>query len=454
MALTTETKVGLFTLGAGVVLALGVLVLGDVQFRGTYPLTVTFENADGLPEKGPIKMAGVDVGKVDTIRLEGALAKVILRVHKGIVFHQGAQARVATTGLIGSKYLEVTPGDLSAPVLVPGDSLVGQRGLSFDDVMSKLGAVLEDDPVHGSPAENLRVTLANFRTLSQALADSLGQQKSEMAQIVLNIRDMSAHAKRVAADLDEITGERKEDVKVALAHFRTISERLDKILANVDSGEGMLPRLLNDPKMGQELEKTMANVNKATTDMKGFMGRIADIQIFWDYRQRYDMDDDRWRTDLGLTVVPRPGKYYFIGGNNLGVRADRTLPGNDLERRNTATAVLGYDFGPLTVYGGAIRSAGGAGVRLRPLPATSSWHKRVELEAEAYNFGRKETIQGIALDHPVYNVGARVNALAPWVWVGAQWEDVAERKNINVNANLKFRDEDLAFFMGLVGLAR
>jgi phospholipid/cholesterol/gamma-HCH transport system substrate-binding protein len=454
MALSIETKVGLFSLSGLFVFALGIIVLGDFQFHGTYPLYIYFDNALGLPEKGPVKVAGVEVGQVERIDLERQRARVKVRVRKDIAVHQGTKAQVASTGFIGSKYLELTLGDLAAPVLAPGDSFEGTPTFTFDDVMSKLGAFLEDDPNQGDVADNLRVTVANFRRVSQALADSIGTQQAELTEIVQNIRDVSAHAKYVAADLREITGERKEDIKIALEKFRSISERLDQITERVQNGEGLLGRLVNDPELGKNLDQTMANVNKATSDIKSFTGRIAAIQVYWDYRQRFDVEDGRWHPDAGIKVVPRPGKYYYLGGNNLGEREDRTVEGNDVERKNRVTAVMGYDFGPVTLYGGLVRSRGGGGVKIRPLPASNTWNRRVELEAEAYDFGRDEAYQGFTFDKPVYNAGARVKIVEPWLWLGAQVEDIAVRRNLNLNANVLFRDEDFAFLLAFIGLAR
>jgi phospholipid/cholesterol/gamma-HCH transport system substrate-binding protein len=454
MALSIETKVGLFSLSGLFVFALGIIVLGDFQFHGTYPLYIYFDNALGLPEKGPVKVAGVEVGQVERIDLERQRARVKVRVRKDIAVHQGTKAQVASTGFIGSKYLELTLGDLAAPVLAPGDSFEGTPTFTFDDVMSKLGAFLKDDPNQGDVADNLRVTVANFRRVSQALADSIGTQQAELTEIVQNIRDVSAHAKYVAADLREITGERKEDIKIALEKFRSISERLDQITERVQNGEGLLGRLVNDPELGKNLDQTMSNVNKATSDIKSFTGRIAAIQVYWDYRQRFDVEDGRWHPDAGIKVVPRPGKYYYLGGNNLGEREDRTVEGNDVERKNRVTAVMGYDFGPVTLYGGLVRSRGGGGVKIRPLPASNTWNRRVELEAEAYDFGRDEAYQGFTFDKPVYNAGARVKIVEPWLWLGAQVEDIAVRRNLNLNANVLFRDEDFAFLLAFIGLAR
>ncbi len=455
MGLTTESKVGLFTLAGLLVFAAGILILGDVQFRGHYHLYVYFNDAGGLPEKGPVKVAGVEVGNVETIELDGPRARVKIRVRDDVSVHKGARAHVASTGLIGSKYLELTLGDAAAPLIQSGETLEGDPALSFDQVMSKLGEFLKEDPETGNLADNLRATIANFRKVSQSLANSLGRRETELTEIVENLRDVSAHVKRVAADLREITGERKDDVKAALAKFRSISERLDDITARVQGGRGLLGKLINDDEMGGELKQTMTSVKQATKDLESFTGRISRIEIYWDYRQRFDFEDDQTRADVGLRMVPRPGKFYFVRGENLGAREDRKAdPSLDRERKNTFTAVMGRDFGPLAIYGGAIRSSGGAGARFRPLPKRTGWDQRVEFEAEAFDFSRKETLHGLRMDKPVYNAGLRVNAIAPWVWVGGQVEDMAARKNFNANVNITFKDEDIAFLLGFVGLAR
>lgn len=455
MALTSETKVGLFTLAGLSLFAAGILMLGDVQFRGHYALYVYFSDVSGLPEKGPVKVAGVEIGKVESVALEGARARVKIRVRDDVAVHRGARAKVASTGLIGTKFLDLTLGDAAAPVVRPGDTIDGETTLSFDQVMTKLGDFLKDDPESGAVADNLKATLANFRKLSETLARSLGEQRTELTEIVQNIRDMSAHAKRVAADLADITTARKEDVKVALEKFRSISERLDDLTARVQSGQGLLGKLVTDEKMGDELKQTLSSVKQATKDLESFTGRVSRIEVFWDYRQRYDFEEEKSRPDLGLRWVPRPGKFYAIAGNNLGSREDRKSdPEADLERKNTITAVMGQDFGPFTFYAGALRSAGGVGARWRPLPKSSGWNRRVELEAEAYNFGRDEVVRGVVMDKPVYNAGLRVNAVAPWVWIGGGVEDMAARKNFNANVNILFKDEDIAFLLGLVNIAR
>ncbi|MBI4396822.1 MAG: MCE family protein [Elusimicrobia bacterium] len=451
--MNVETKVGAFTLAALAVLAAGILVLGDIQFRSTYDLHIIFDDAEGLPDKGPVKVAGVEVGKVDRIQLVDQRAKVTVRLAEGVQAHEDAKAYVSATGLIGSKYLELTLGSPSAPLLKEGATIQGEPSFSFDDVMKQLQEFFRDDPELGSVSDNVRATAANLRRVTDALNTALAKQEKALEEIVLNTRDLSRHAKNVSASLDEITQEKKEDIKVALAKIRSVSERLDSLLAKVEKGEGTVGKLMSDDEMGQSLKQTFADVQQAAKEAKTILGRISMVEVYWDYRQRYDFEDRQARADLGLRIVPRPGKFYFVQGNNLGAREDRKLPGSDLEKKNTVTGVMGRDFGPFTLYGGAIRSSGGAGIRYRPF-RSEEWSRRFELEAEAYDIPRDEVIQGRRLDSPVYNAGARVTLADPWLWLGGRVEDIAERRNLNAYLNITFKDEDIAYLLGFVGLAR
>jgi phospholipid/cholesterol/gamma-HCH transport system substrate-binding protein len=438
-----ETRVGLFTLLGAAVFAGGILMLGDVELRHYYRLKVYFDSAEGLPDKGPVKIAGVEVGKVDKIMLDGGRAKVTLRLDEKVRVHRGARAQVASTGMIGSKYLDLTQGNPNAPLMEDGDSIQGDPSFSFDDAMNELRELFREENGEGSPAHNLKVTLANLRRITDALNAS-----------VKDINAFAENARVVSADLREITTARKEDIEVALAKFRAVSEKLDDLLGRIQRGEGTVGKLMSDEAMGTELKQTVSSLKQTSQDVQSVMKRIVGIKVYWDYRQRYDFEDDQARADVGLRIVPRPGKFYYLAGNNVGDREDRDVYGNDIEKKNTFTGVLGKDFGPFTLYGGVIRSAGGAGVRFRPLFMSKKWDRRLEFEGEAYDFGRDDVVQGHVLDKPVYNAGLRANIIQPWLWAGAAVEDMAVRKNVNAHVNLTFGDEDIAYLLGFVGLAR
>jgi len=122
----------------------------------------------------------------------------------------------------------------------------------------------------------------------------------------------------------------------------------------------------------------------------------------------------------------------------------------DIERKNTLNLVYGRTFDgfmPIDIYGGAIRSQGGVGLRVKPLAKWAPM-SRLELTAEAFNFSRTTPVAKANV-----NIGARVK-VNNWSFVGAQVEDVYNTSYTNAYMQLTFRDDDIAYILGIVGLAK
>ena len=107
-----ELGVGVFVLFGLVCLAYLSLNLGDVRLFGAsgYTVTARFANVSGLKEKAAVTMAGVNIGEVDKIRLEQGEAVVTLRIQEGMRLEEDVIASVKTMGIIGDKYISITPG--------------------------------------------------------------------------------------------------------------------------------------------------------------------------------------------------------------------------------------------------------------------------------------------------------------------------------------------------------
>ena len=74
--------------------------------------------------------------------------------------------------------------------------------------------------------------------------------------------------------------------------------------------------------------------------------------------------------------------------------------------------------------------------------------RRLELTAEAFDFSRTLPVAKVNA-----NVGARVK-LNNWAFIGAQMEDIYNTSNVNAYMKLEFRDDDIAYILGVVGLAK
>ena len=116
-----ELAVGLFMIVAIVCLGYLTIKLGRMEIVGGagYKIYAVFSNSGGLKEGSPVMIAGVDVGQVKEVSLDDYRARVVLHVRKGVKVQEDAIAAIKTKGLIGEKYVEISPGG-SDIVIQPG----------------------------------------------------------------------------------------------------------------------------------------------------------------------------------------------------------------------------------------------------------------------------------------------------------------------------------------------
>ncbi|MFO7957769.1 MAG: outer membrane lipid asymmetry maintenance protein MlaD [Candidatus Brocadiia bacterium] len=133
-------------LTVGVFMILGILCLGylsvrlgQVQVMGgdDYPVYAVFSEVGGLREGAPVVIAGVTVGHVDGIELADYAAKVELRVRRDIELQEDSIASVKTRGLIGEKYVAISPGGSRETIEAGGRIRETQPAVDLETLISK-----------------------------------------------------------------------------------------------------------------------------------------------------------------------------------------------------------------------------------------------------------------------------------------------------------------------------
>jgi phospholipid/cholesterol/gamma-HCH transport system substrate-binding protein len=113
--------VGLFVVLGVLALAYLSIKLGRVTLfaaRG-YLVTADFPSVGGLRPGASVEIAGVEVGRVEAIRLVDYHARVVLRLDPGVQLQEDAIASIKTKGLIGEKFIRISPG-ASERLIPPG----------------------------------------------------------------------------------------------------------------------------------------------------------------------------------------------------------------------------------------------------------------------------------------------------------------------------------------------
>ncbi|MFH1152563.1 MAG: outer membrane lipid asymmetry maintenance protein MlaD [Pseudomonadota bacterium] len=141
-------KKSLVELYVGIFVILGIActgylltVLGDLSVTSSryYPVYAYFNSVSGLKNGAKIEMAGVEIGKVGSVSLDSKryVAKVELNIEKAIPLTEDVIASVKTSGIIGDKYINLSPGS-SETVLSPGDTIFNtESAIDIESLVSK-----------------------------------------------------------------------------------------------------------------------------------------------------------------------------------------------------------------------------------------------------------------------------------------------------------------------------
>lgn len=155
-----ELVVGfLMLLGIGVLVYIS-LRLGQIELGGSwgYPLHATFTTAGGLQDGAVVELAGVEIGRVESVGLEDYQAKVTLKIRNDVVLPEDTRAAIKTKGLIGERYVEITPGTGNGR-LKPGAWL--QKTESPVDINDIISQFIFGNVEGGKPAEDKKSDGAN-----------------------------------------------------------------------------------------------------------------------------------------------------------------------------------------------------------------------------------------------------------------------------------------------------
>ncbi|MBC8393913.1 MAG: outer membrane lipid asymmetry maintenance protein MlaD [Deltaproteobacteria bacterium] len=136
-----ETAVGIFMLIGIACVGYLSIRLGEMDLGGDnyYPLFARFQSVSGLSAGAHVEMAGVQIGKVDSIVLdpERRVAKVKLKIQKEVVLSDDVIASIKTAGLIGDKYLQLSPGSTDE-ILKAGDMITEtESAVDLEALISK-----------------------------------------------------------------------------------------------------------------------------------------------------------------------------------------------------------------------------------------------------------------------------------------------------------------------------
>jgi len=329
-----EIKIGLFLSGAILILAVFIFIVGDLTTifqKPGYPLYLYFDSAAGLEKKTVVKLAGVNIGYVDDIRLKEGQAEVTLDINNNVRLRKGSTATLAALGLLGEKYLEILPGKQQS-FCQPGDTIAVLPSVSFDRLGSELvtvsddiketGKILRDiigdEETKGNIKEilqNLSLFASDLKDLSSDTKENLGLSIQKTAEAIQNfdnrVYDLAQSMDELVLLLKDMVEENRKSVKMNLENISELLskadkslELLDETLTNINEGEGSLGKLVKSPDLYLEAEKTIAEIKK-------IIKPVSSISTSANLHFEYYSIQESLKSYLSFYLWPQPSKFLM-----------------------------------------------------------------------------------------------------------------------------------------------
>lgn len=426
--MSLEAKVGAFVAAGLALMGTAIFLLGQYTFERRYTLYATFHDVANLSRNAPVKLSGVEIGQVKDIVLVEDRAKVVCSVRHGVNVYKDAEFTIGSTGIIGSKYLQIDQGHHETGVIPAGSTVIGTDPVSIEKALAK--------------------ALGSLQNIMQELT-----KEGPEGSLTSNLKDTVSNLRELTANLNDLIETTKPTMTRALERTDQITDKLDKLLAKGDqvmaslaTSSGTVGALLHDEKMKNDIKETVSSVKETAATARDVLGRLTQWRIYWNYDWRYEHVIHTGRADIGLKLAPREGRYYYLGGSNLGNISDARR-GMDYAQLNRIDALLGFEKPPLDLGVGVIRSGGGVRLTYTPFYKDKFW-KRFSLVGQAYDFGRDRTVEGRRFHSPVYDFGimGRINRI---FGIGGRVEDIATIKRYQTWVNVTFEDKDIASLFGV-----
>ena len=416
-------------------------------------------DATGLSTRSRVYMAGVPVGKVNAISLEGSAARLSLAILRDVEIREDARLARRSSSILGTSMLSLEPGSYSVPLLPPGGSIrSASGGTDMMDMASQLGTDIsgmlrEFQETHMAL---LAVSLETFNSIASQVNERTAGELDRVSRILESAAQITERTERIMAA-------REEDISLSLVEIRLAMENIRAISGQIAEGRGNIGQAIYDDRLYNSLLSTVEETEKAVVKLQtvldgagDFMGRVNGTGILVDSHAAYGVNSNHVRAGASLRLEPASGdRWYRIGVNGapegVSTRTVTVTSGavtayeDTTETRYTFSvdAELARRFGILTVRGGLLESTAGIGVDIQPI----RW---AALSGEVFNFrsGSYPNLRGTVTVYPFFNPAAD-NPLN-WIYLkGGIYNALNDSRDFFLGGGVRFSDREIKSLVGL-----
>mgnify|MGYP000867844605 FL=1 len=286
MKFTNEIKIGMTVVFATLIGVVGFRVMRDVPiFNNGRQIISTFTKVDGISIGKKIFFNGVDIGSISYLQLlQNDSVRITMTIDTDIVIPEDSKAFIRSTDFLGSKAILIEKGT-SLVQVVDGGSLKGvfdegtlnelqAKGLSLGDKVAEVGENLNvalkrvNTTLSDDVQKNVEKSLKELELLTRESRKMVQENKTTLNNSLLTLNQVLQQADSLTAEtrpqLKELVANLNKQLKgleEATSSLDETSNELTLLLKKINSGEGTLGKLANDPSLYTNLDSLAIGLN-------------------------------------------------------------------------------------------------------------------------------------------------------------------------------------------------
>ncbi|HQR17494.1 MAG TPA: MlaD family protein [Gemmatimonadales bacterium] len=284
-----EAMVGAIVLAGAAVFVVGTMWLGGKSFGRDNVVPVRFEDIGNLKTSSPVKVSGVQVGKVDKIIFDSVgSVRVLLALTQNVPLHADAAATIEAVGVLGDVEIVLDPGADSLP-LPAGQVLEGGMAPGVGGMVSSLGdqarAVMSGAQLllNQRTADDLHETLKAMQRLMSVYADTRTGPTAEMTKLMVSLQSVSARLDSTLANPALVRSLEHMDSATAglndlTRRLATTTARMDTLVSNINAGKGTLGQVATNPALYDQLNATLKSMQALLDSVQAKPGKLT-VQV-------------------------------------------------------------------------------------------------------------------------------------------------------------------------------
>ncbi len=293
-----ELKVGLIIFSALIILVITVLFAGSIEelFAPKVEIIAYIKDIKGLREGDPVWLAGIEIGSVKKISLDPIHGtEILLSIKKDALpfLKKDTHAMVLTQGLLGDKFVELSPGSQFSPQLKEHDIIRGEIVTELQDIVDESSVSLKNVSRFFQRLEEILKKIEKGEgTLSRLINDP---------SLFNNLKDSTTELHKAISDLKKAKGTIGKLIYDETI-YRELKESLNALkdfTNTLGEGKGTIRYLIDDPSLYNNMNEASIKIKNILENIESGKGVAGDLLTELELR---DDTEPELRDDLGETL--------------------------------------------------------------------------------------------------------------------------------------------------------